>query len=50
VLAVAPGADQGDHVEAELVLRQHDGPLGFRPVGLVVADAARVLAAADLQA
>ena len=33
VLAVAQGADQGDDVEAELVLRQDDGPLGLRPVG-----------------
>src|SRR5688572_6672247 len=31
VLAVAPRADQGDHVEAELVLRQHDRTLGLRP-------------------
>jgi hypothetical protein len=49
MLAVAPGADQRDDVEAELVLRQHDGPLGFRPVGPVVAGAGRVLAAADAQ-
>src|SRR5215208_3591936 len=45
VLAVAPGADQGDDVKAELVLRQHDRPLGFRPIGLMAAGAARVLAA-----
>src|SRR5215208_3653727 len=50
VLAVAPGADQGDDVKAELVLRQHDRPLSFRPIGLMAAGAARVLAAADLQA
>ena len=49
VLAVAQGADQGDDVEAELVLRQHDRPLGLRPVGPAMAGAARVLAAADLQ-
>jgi hypothetical protein len=48
-LAVAPGADQGDDAETELVPRQHDGPLGFPPVGPVVADAGRVLAAADPQ-
>jgi hypothetical protein len=50
VLAVAQGTDQRDHLKAELVLRQHDGTLGFRPVGLVITRAARVLAAADLQA
>ena len=49
VLAVAERPDQGDDVEAELVLRQHERALGLRPVGPVVADAGRVLAAADPQ-
>ena len=42
VLAVAQRPDQGDDVEAELVLRQRDGALGLRPVGPVMAGAARV--------
>ena len=50
VLAVAQGPDQGDHVEAELVLRQRDGAFGFGPVGPVVAGTAGRLATSDLQA
>jgi hypothetical protein len=49
VLAVAPGADQGDDVEAELVLRQDERALGLRPAGPAAAHTARVLAAADPQ-
>jgi hypothetical protein len=50
VLAVAECPDQGDHVEAELVLRQRDGAFGFGPVGPVVAGTAGRLATSDLQA
>jgi hypothetical protein len=50
VVAVAQRAHERDDVETELVLRQHERALGLRPVGPVVADAGRVLAAADPQA
>ena len=49
MLTVAQGANQRDHVEAELMLRQHDRALRFRPVGPVVVDAASMLAATNLQ-
>jgi hypothetical protein len=50
MLAVAQGADQGDHIEPKLMLRQRQGALGLRPPRLVVAPAGSVLAAPDLQA
>ena len=40
VLGVAEAADQGDDVEAELVLRQGEPALGFGPVGPQVGGAA----------
>ena len=49
VLGVAQGADQGDDVEAELVLGQGEAALGLGAVGDGVAGAVRVAAAADLE-
>src|SRR4051794_10818772 len=49
VVAVAQHPDQGDNVEAELLLRQRQRALRLRPIGDVKARAARVLAAADPQ-
>jgi hypothetical protein len=50
VLLVAPGADLGDEVEAELVLRQDDLTFRLRPIGFMVARASGGLALAHLQA
>jgi hypothetical protein len=50
VFAVAQGADQSDHVQAELMLRQRQGALGLRPPCLMVAPAGPVLAVPDLEA
>jgi hypothetical protein len=50
VLAVAQGADQCDHVQAELVLRQRQGGFPLRPPCLMIAHTAPILAAPDLQA
>jgi hypothetical protein len=49
VLAVAQQADQGDDVEAELVLWQRQGALRLRPVGDVETTAPGRLAASDAQ-
>jgi hypothetical protein len=46
--AVAQCADQGHHVQPELVLRQRDRTLRLGPVGPVVARAAGPLATAYL--
>jgi hypothetical protein len=48
-LAVAQAADQGDDSEAELAVRQRPGALFLRSLGLVVAGARRIGAAADAQ-
>ena len=48
VSGVAEGADQGDDVEAEFVLGQGVEALRFGPVGLAVAAAVAVVAAADV--
>ena len=50
VFAVAQGADQSDHVQAKLMLRQRQGALGLRPPCLMVAPAGPVLAVPDLEA
>src|SRR4051812_32014686 len=50
VLAVAQGADQGDHLQPELVLRQRQGGFCLRPPRLMIASTAAILAAPDLQA
>ena len=49
VFGVAEAADEGDDVEAELVLGQGVEALGFGAVGLAVAAAVGVVAAADVQ-
>ena len=48
VLGVAQGTDEGDEVEAELVLGQDDATLGLGPHGAAEAWAARVPTASDL--
>src|SRR3954464_10029225 len=50
VLAIAQGADQRDHVQPELVLRQRQGGFRLRPPRLMIASTASILAAPDLQA
>ena len=50
VLGVAEPADQGDDVEAELVLRQGEAPLLLGAEAGLVAGAVGVAAAADLEA
>src|SRR3954465_6096869 len=50
VLAVAQGADQRDHVQPELVLRQRQGGFRPRPPRLMVSPTASALTAPDLQA
>ena len=50
VLTVAQGADQRDHVQAELVLRQRQGGFPLRPPCLMIAHTVPILAAPDLQA
>ena len=47
VLGVPEAADEGDHVEPELVVGQGGPALGLRPVGLLVGGAPDVVAAAD---
>jgi hypothetical protein len=49
MLAVAQGPDEGDDVQAELVLGQGQGALTLRPVRLVEAGAVERLAPADLE-
>ena len=49
VLGVAEPADQGDDVEAELVLRQGEAPLLLGPEAGPMAGAVGVAAAADLE-
>src|SRR4051794_3600273 len=50
VLTVAEGADQRDHVQPELVLRQRQGGFRLRPPRLMVSPTAPALTAPDLQA
>src|SRR5262245_40399857 len=50
VLGVAQGADQGDDVEAELVVRQGEAALGLRAEGPEEEGTSGSMAAADLQA
>src|SRR3954463_9328229 len=50
VLAVAQGADQRDHVQPELVLRQRQGGFRLRPPRLMIASTVPILAAPNLQA
>src|SRR5512141_2983564 len=47
MLAVAQRANQGNHVEAELAMRQRPGTLFLGPNGQTVARAAWIVAAAD---
>src|SRR5262249_14715740 len=49
VEGVAEPADQGDDVEAELVVGQDDAPLGLRAIGPVEGKAGLVAAASDSQ-
>jgi hypothetical protein len=49
VLGVAEASDQGQDVEAELVVRQGEEGLGFRTVGAVVAGTVGVGARANAQ-
>ena len=49
VLGVAEASDQGDDVEAELVVGQGEAALGLGAVGAAVAGAVGVVAAADLE-
>src|SRR3954454_2166098 len=50
VLTVAQGADQRDHLQPELVLRQRQGGFRLRPPRLMIASTAPILAAPNLQA
>ena len=49
MLGVAEASDQGQDIEAELVVRQGQEGFRFRPTGAVVAQAVRVGAAANAQ-
>ena len=49
MFGMAEAADQGDDIEAELVVGQGEEGFGFGAVGAVVAGAVRVGAAAELQ-
>src|SRR3954454_4702718 len=50
VLTVAQGADQRDHLQPELVLRQRQSGFRLRPPRLMIASTAPILAAPNLQA
>src|SRR5262249_15047578 len=49
VLGIAEGADVGQDVQAELVLRQRVAALGLGTIGLQIARALPLVAAADVQ-
>ena len=50
MFGVTEAADQGQDVQAELVVGQSDEGFGFRPIGAVVARAIRVGATAKRKA